>query len=351
MLDKLIIHLGDCKSGSTSIQAILFQKAWTSSSHTILYPGNFNHTRLAKCLIENGSSLIKAKLFNNIKKELLASDASVGVLSAEAFEFVDPFRLKEAIEIYWPEFKSNIQFISYIRPHANRFLAAFSERVKKGGFTDSLRQFEEVCEQRKLLMYAPRIRQWKQAFGESYHVKPMKLEDLKGQDVVYDFFHFALGDDDFEFTSSTRLNESTSLPDLSILRYIHQKIAKGRRPSSIGAYTRLGRHLSQIMCENPTSNPMKLQLYKKLAAKMLDTYLKDAQEIDSLYFNGSSLESALQLSLEKALEEPQSLDIRSYYSQESIRIIDCWLELNYRMMMANPAVFTRLAKPPSKSNS
>ena len=242
-------------------------------------------------------------------------------------------------------------YFVYIRPHADRFLAAFSERVKKGGFNASLETFEDVFEQKKLLMYAPRIKRWKQIFGESYHIKLMKLEYLKEQDVVHDFFNFVLCDNDFKFTASTRFIESTSLQDLTVLRYVHRKMNQGRSAASISAYTRLGRHLSQIMCENPTVRPIKLQLHQKLACKIINTYMNDAQEVDSLYFKGTPRQSSLQLSLEKALVDPQSLEITDYFSEESIRMIDCWLELNYRMMMTNPTIYSLLAKPPSKSNN
>ena len=125
MPEKLIIHLGDCKTGSTSIQTILFRKAWTSNSHSIIYPKGFNHIALAKCLDKKRALASQPKLYNKIRKLVLNSTASTAILSAEAFEFTDPQLVRNAVDTYFPEFKDNVQLISYLRPHASRFLAAY----------------------------------------------------------------------------------------------------------------------------------------------------------------------------------------------------------------------------------
>jgi len=220
MPENLVIHLGDCKSGSTSIQTILFRQAWTSQNHTIVYPDGFNHIKLAKCLYQNNTLRAQPKIYKKIRQSILSSDASTAILSGEAFEYVDPQLVQNAINTYFPELKDKVRLISYFRPHPARLLASYSERVKKGGFTGSLEEFVDLFDQKKILSYAPRIRRWKNIFGDQYQAKPMIPSVLKANDVVHDFFCFALGDDDFEFTEPTRHNESVSLQDLSVFRYI-----------------------------------------------------------------------------------------------------------------------------------
>ena len=349
MIKKLVIHLGDCKAGSTSIQTILFRKAWTSQHHNVFYPKPFNHIRLAKSISTKSLLPFQARIFNRINNALSNSRAPIGILSAENFEFVDPQMFSDAIDKYLPEFRDHIQLITYVRPHAERLLASYSERVKKCTFTKSLEDFHEFFENKKYLFYAPRIERWKDVFGDRYHVKPMKTSFLREKDVVHDFFEFAFGDDDFQFTEPTRHNESVSLQDLALFQYFHKKIrAINNKKQLAPSYARLGSHLSMIMAENPVSEPSKLQLHKSLADKILSTYEHDAEQLDRLYFNDSALQSSLQAAQEKAIDTPQSLAIEDHSSPQTIRMLDCWLELSYRMIKSNPKTFFKLSKKPGR---
>ena len=349
MPEKLIIHLGDCKSGSTSIQTILFRQAWTSQKHSIVYPDGFNHIKLAKCLYQKNSLRAQPKIYKKIRQSILESEASTAILSGEAFEYVDPQLVQNAINTYLPEFKNNVHLISYFRPHAARLLASYSERVKKGGFTGSLEEFVDLFNQKKILAYAPRIRRWKNIFGEQYQAKPMIPSVLKGNDVVHDFFSFALGDNDFKYTETTRHNESVSLQDLTVFRYIHQKLSSlDPQKALINQRKRFGSHLSMIMADIPVQNQLKLQLHQSLAQKIIDIYSNDAKKIDEKYFSAPWMQSALQTSFEKALGTPQSLNIQDHCSPDTIRMIDCWLELNYRMLKTDPEIFYMLTKKPGR---
>lgn len=349
MPEKLIIHLGDCKSGSTSIQTILFRKAWTSQTHSIVYPEGFNHIKLAKSLYQKATFRAQPKIYKRIRNAILNSDASIAILSGEAFEYVDPQLVQYAINTYFPEFKDNVKLISYFRPHAARLLASYSERVKKGGFTGSLEEFVDLFNQKKILSYAPRIRRWKNMFGDCYQAKPMIPSVLKANDVVHDFFAFALEDDDFQFTEPTRHNESVTLQDLSVFRYIHKKLHDlDPEKSLINQRKRLGSHLSMIMADIPPSNPQKLQLDKSLAQKIINIYSRDALKIDEKYFKAPLMQTSLQTSLDKSLDTPQSLNIQDYCQPETIRMIDCWLELTNRMLKNDPKAFYSLTKKPGR---
>lgn len=349
MPEKLIIHLGDCKAGSTSIQTILFRKAWKSQRHSIIYPMSFNHIRLVKSLSTKSLLASSPGLFAKVNQRLSKSSASIGILSAENFEFIDPHLLFDAINTYLPDFKDNFQLIAYIRPHAERLLASYSERVKKGGFRDSLENFTDFFEEKKFLFYAPRIDRWKKVFGDRYHVKPMKATYLKEKDVVHDFFSFALGDDDYQFTEPTRHNESVSVQDLAVFQYFHKKIRERDNHKQLApSYARLGSHLSMIMAEMPVAQAKKLQLHQTLVQKIISTYERDAEQLDCLYFKDSVLQSSLHASLEKAIDTPQSLAIEDYCKPETIRMIDCWIEMSYRLIKSDPKMFFKLSRKPGR---
>ncbi|PCI44584.1 MAG: hypothetical protein COB49_10930, partial [Alphaproteobacteria bacterium] len=50
MINELIIHLGDTKTGSTSIQKALVRNICQAPGKTIIYPTKNNHIGLAKTL-------------------------------------------------------------------------------------------------------------------------------------------------------------------------------------------------------------------------------------------------------------------------------------------------------------
>ena len=50
MVEEIVFHLGDCKTGTTSIQAVLARGAWTldgQAGRGIVYPAQVNHIPLA----------------------------------------------------------------------------------------------------------------------------------------------------------------------------------------------------------------------------------------------------------------------------------------------------------------
>tara|TARA_B100001093_G_scaffold149529_1_gene142250 strand:- start:7709 stop:8776 length:1068 start_codon:yes stop_codon:yes gene_type:complete len=349
MIKRLVIHLGDCKTGSTSIQSILSNKSYKSEQpdSKIEYPCVFNHSRLVKSLDTKKFSHQKEKIFTNINRRFHQSNADVGIISAEQFEFSDPEILKNALSTYLPDFASNIQLIAYIRPHADRILASYAERVKKGAFIGSPSQFLDVLKEKKILSYAPRIKRWKDSFGEKYQVRPFTSSALLNGDVVHDFFFTIFTHNEFSFLEPTRHNESVTVEDLSVLRYI-QKILLDDSANAVG-HARLGSFLAQIMVQFPPKEITKFRLYNSLAIDLIHEYMDDAKEVDEKYFHEPILQAALTDSSQRAIKESQSLEISSYFNDSSIRLINCWVELYKSLIQQNPEYFLKSSRRPGRT--
>ena len=351
MIKRLVIHLGDCKTGSTSIQSILSNNSYQSEQPNtkIEYPCLFNHSRLVKSLDSKKFLHHKKKIFANINRRFHKSNADVGIISAEQFEFSDPKKLKNELSTYLPDFVHNIQLIAYIRPHADRVLASYAERIKKGAFTGSPGQFLNVLKEKRILSYAVRIKKWKDIFGDQYQVKPFTSSSLVNQDVVHDFFFTIFAHNEFSYLEPTRHNESVTVEDLSVLRYIQKKLLNDST-NSVG-HARLGSFLAQIMVQFPPKQMTKFRLYNGLAKDLVQEYMNDAKEVDEKYFHEPIFQSALTSSSQKAILEPQSLEISSYFNESSIRLIDCWVELYKSMIDQNPEYFLKSSRRPGRTHS
>ena len=77
---RLIVHCGDCKTGSTSIQSILTHRAWQSSPHALSSPTELNHGGLAKSLNLQSHIQFKDKHLKAMVRKLRESDPDIGVI-------------------------------------------------------------------------------------------------------------------------------------------------------------------------------------------------------------------------------------------------------------------------------
>ena len=64
MVQQLVFHIGDCKTGTTSVQAVLAQDAWKGGS--LCYPARVNHIPVAKTLTAESERPFEAKRFSSV---------------------------------------------------------------------------------------------------------------------------------------------------------------------------------------------------------------------------------------------------------------------------------------------
>jgi hypothetical protein len=176
-------------------------------------------------------------------------------------------------------------------------------------------------------------------------------ELLNQEDVVMDFLDYCFGDNNFKVTAPTRHNESVTLEDLSILRYMHLKLwtLKGKR---VIGQQKLGKHLSIILSQIPGESKTKLAFHKTLLDHVVEKHKADAEYMDAEFFPemNSPMQKSLEQGLTKSIDQEQSLDVYDHHNLETLRMVDCWLEFSRRLLVADPIHFDIMARIPGKRN-
>jgi hypothetical protein len=349
MVKEIVIHLGDCKTGTTSIQSVLAKRAWETGESglgDILYTARFNHIPLAKSLSTPSEIPHQEARFAKLRAAMDESDASYGVISAEHFEFVDPELVMAALETHLPEYLDRVRLVAYVRPHADRLVSTFAERSKKGSFLKSLTAMHEKLIEDGLLFYTPRFEKWRDLFGARFTLRAFTRDQLYQGDVVQDFFHYLLGDKEFRLTMPGDQNNSLSVEDIAMMRALHRHLRK-----SDGDYRQLqhafGWYMSDLLGAVPyPGGGTKPRLHKALADHVVDTYRADAAALDAVFFDGTPMSDALAAAPEKAVDKPQSFQANAHFKAPELRQFKVWAQFLHRMMVADPRHFSWAVRTP-----
>lgn len=345
MVDDIVFHLGDCKAGSTSIQLTLAYKAWEAKGVSVLYSTKINHIPLARSIYRPKEAKFQKERFNDLNKQLTESNAQYAVVSAEDFEFTDPVALRTAIHKHLPNFVDKIRLISYVRPHADKLVSAYAERVKKGNFFRTMDVMHDIFQKKERLYYAPRFLKWREVFGNQFTLHPMIREKLYKRDVVEDFFNYLLEGQPYSITNEVVANSSLSVEDLAMMRTIHRRIHKNN-PNLSAQQQSFGWNYAPILAACATTEKTKLQLHKALAEEVAKVYRDDAEQLDAEFFEGTPMLDALNGAVVKAVDKPQSLLAKDYYKGRELKHIHAFSEMLQRLMEADPRNFIQAMRPP-----
>ncbi|WP_158971832.1 hypothetical protein [Chachezhania sediminis] len=349
MIEELVFHLGDCKTGTTSLQLTLAENGWEAPGRSIAYTAKVNHIPLAKTLTVEREKRFAKPRWTGVRRAFHASEAQQGVISAEHFEFVAPEALDAALKQYMPRLAKTARLIAYVRPHADRLVSTFSERVKKGNFSGQMEDMHRRLKAQGMLYYTPRFEKWRQVFGDRFTLHPMVRDQLYKGDVVEDFFHYLFRSEDFRITRSDATNSSLSLEDLAMMREIQERIASNN-PGINPAQQALGWNIAPMLAGLEATTRTKLALHRHLAERVAETYADDAAALDAAFFEGTPMSDALAAAAGKAIAEPQSVLASDHFSADEVRRLHAIADFLTRIMEADPRYFTRAARPPEHRN-
>ena len=348
-MTQLIFHLGDRKTGSTSIQTTLASGSVHCAGKTLLYPGQgqVNHIPLAKTLTDDGMANLRKPRFRAVVDEIAEKQPDVTIISAERFESVDPALLKRTMMLHMPDYVGTAKFIAYVRPHADRIVSEYAEQVKQGHAFGSLEQMHQRTLSRDRFQYTPRFQAWRDTFGDQFTLRPMIRDRLKDRDVVADFLDFALGGAGFEIRGTPAANESLTLEDLVLLRHLQMRLGERRngelqsgKASTLQIST--GWELARRLSRQPAASSTKLRLHASLADAVVTEYLADAKALDAAFFDGTPMEDELRAAPGRAVEVAQSMDLADHYGAESVRLIDVLVGQIEHMLKADPTIWPKL---------
>jgi hypothetical protein len=341
-MTRLVIHLGDCKAGSTSIQQTLDAGTWRAEGGAALAYARaghlgFNHHPLANSLNKKAWARHREHLYDSLAEEVAAAPAEVLVVSSEHFEFTDPALLRETLERHLPGALPELRLISYLRPHPERILSSFAQRTKNGLFRGALEQFHTRRLRRGVHLYAPRIARWQEVFGDRLTVRPLIRGALREGCAVRDFLGWATGADSVALTAEAEANGTLSQQDLALMRDFWA------RATARGELRPLSRTLITVLESRPDPAHNRLRLHRALAERIRADYAEDAARLDAEVFGAPMMVPALDAAVEKAVAAPQSLEAEAVVEPQALRMARLWQEA-----VAQPGILAPPAPPPAQ---
>jgi hypothetical protein len=335
LVGQVILHVGDPKTGSTSIQEALATGNWRCDGGSLFYSAPINHLPLARCLYAPDERRHRAQRWSEAAAALDGSDAETGVISAELFEFVDPVAVQRALDEFLPAHAATARVVAYVRPHADRFVSAYAERVKQGRFFASLDTMLERARDKGMFVYHPRFSRWRAVFGDRLTVRPFLRDRLAGRDVVRDFLGLVFGGRPVTLRSEPVSNESLPLEDLAMLRLFHEQLRDD--PALARARHAIGWNFAQMLAAQPRRGGTRLRLHGGLVPQAIALWQADAAAMDADFFDGvPTLEPALMAAGESAVATPQTLDPGSVFGAAELRVVRIWARLVAEMGTRDP---------------
>lgn len=314
---QLIWHVGDPKTGTTSIQRAFEINAieFKNVKAECFRPQNTHANAIgpAKALVNKDLPEIK-NWFKKIRKWVNQSDADYLIVSAETAWNVKPNLLRNSTRTYLKNHAANAHVISYARPHASRFLAAYIQRTKTGEYKKTYAEFFDILKKQETLFYAERANRWERNYGKKYTLRPFVRNELHEKDAVHDFLAHTVGINNFSIPNNINENTSFSTRALSGLRKLHEVFAKSW-PISRGQ-----KDIARCLYHHHIPEKPSLHLPPKLDMASFDalhkTYINDAKELDKKYFSRPIMVQEFEKAREKTTTEPMDIEFEAHFTSQ-----------------------------------
>lgn len=345
-MPRLILHVGDCKSGSTAIQSVLQLGSWRYTGDTppkLLYAkggrrDGLNHHRLSDSLHLERAQSFRDQAWGRFGAEFDAATEDLVVVSSERFEFAPPEAVAEAINQFAPAARADMQVIIYVRPHAARILSGYAQNVRQGLFTEDLEAFLHTSKEDGRFHYADRLAAWKSVFGDALSVRPMIRGTLAGGCVVHDFLsQCATGTDATPLVEKIpNENKSLNAEGLALLRELQSRL-RTRNPAPSPERSKVLQRLSGQLEALPSFGDGRISLPNALRPKLYEAFAEDAARCDAEIFGAPVLGPALDKAVND--ETPAPADPSP---EETARLCDLslvWMDMmgQMRQQMAKAA--------------
>jgi hypothetical protein len=338
MATSLVLHIGDPKTGTSSIQEVLRHKLWDSPAATLAYPEQLNSFPLANALSDPKQADQRAARWGRFAEWLRGTEADVAVVSAEQFFRVDPKVLLDTLTEFAPEHVATLRVLAYVRPHANRLVSAFMQRSKAGLFQGDMATFFARTKGEQLLHYAPRFDRWRATFGDRFTLRPMIRSQLRDGDVVSDFLDFALKGAPFEIRGATATNTSLPLEFLAGLSDV-QNILK-RNKIALGTRHSVGDHIGRALMSAHPGAGTRLQISAALYQDLKAHCQGDAERLDRDFFGQPLMAQALEEAGRDVAEANQDTGPQAHFPDPTLQVLHKRARRLVAMFRKRPTAWT-----------
>ncbi len=328
---RLIFHIGDQKTGTSTIQNALAAGKVHIEGKKLLYPAKVAHNYLSAHVMAaaRGDALPPNRPgmpgLRQIRDEIRASHPDYVILSGEGFADIDQQAFYDVLAKHLLGLFDEFRLIAYVRPHAARVLASFTEQSKVGLAFGTMEQFHARSLANRRFFYQPRFQEWRRLYGSDFILRPMVLSALDEGSVLPDFLHFALDGAGYSLDPVPDANIALCLEDLVTIRYLQARLRKLGKPLRLG----FGWHLAMAMGAVPRHGPStKIALHRSLAEQIHADYIEDARAMDAEFFADTPMMvRELEEAVETALPAPQPLEPEAYFGADELRNLDVIAEL------------------------
>lgn len=319
VITQLTIHVGDPKTGTSSIQYALRKGLIDASPQRIAAWKQPNAVALAKVL-RSGDSEKQAERYGEVHDWLTGCGTEHAVISSELFAGPGstihqqmPKTLHKALAAHVPEHAQSTRVVAYVRPHASRFLAAFIQRTKTGGIFYDVKTLFEATVKSDTLDYAERFGRWHAQFGDRFILRPFIRSELRNGDAVADFATTLLGETPFRITEDVEENVAVPLHSLAGMRVMHRRfkqVGVGRIGRKIlgGAMANTFLPMGPVQGEKP-------MLDRATVEALIRAYAADAKRLDETFFSAPLMQESLEKSIDKTADHPIDLKPSLYFTQ------------------------------------
>jgi hypothetical protein len=308
---SLVLHIGDPKTGTSSIQRALQLGLVEGKSAKV--SGFINHINSANA-ISFARSFTPAgeghKEVGQVDRWIKKESSDVLIISSEFFSLSEPELVKRSLDEKYPDLSGKIKVIAYVRPHVCRALSAFTERTKAGYTLSDFDKWLGHFLKSGALYYTPRFQKWRAAFGENFVLRPYIRAHIREQDVVTDFFSEALGAGNFSLGRRMSENQKISIKALSGLSGFNRGmseagiISKQRIPMSL--------MISRFIKASPGASAPKMGADH--ITRIIRACRQDAHDLDQEFFGEPLFMQELRKARKDSLEGALDLSIERHYT-------------------------------------
>lgn len=189
-MNKIILHIGTNKTGTSSLQVFLRENEQLLDSNFFIYPsftGEVAHHDLAKCfsklntIYDDGNYAEKTFFYlTEIKKLFKKKPNHTIILSSEAFtQHFNPAGVKKILEDF------EVEVICYYREYVGYFSSWYQQDICGTNYNEC---FIDFCKKNFVRAnYLKSIPRWIKSFGKNFKYRAFDRSILLDNDIVSDF--------------------------------------------------------------------------------------------------------------------------------------------------------------------